>query len=106
VVGRDQLAAQDDGQRPGRRTADGHGRDPAGRRQQARRLQRALDRLGAITDRLLPVHELVVQACAEYQKAAECFAAAKNCGFEELTRGSGLLLEAEIRGANIKDAVG
>jgi hypothetical protein len=64
----------------------------------------ALDRLGSTTERLQPVRDLARQACAQYEKAAKCFAAAKGCGFDELSKGSSLFAEAEIKGSNIKDA--
>ena len=70
---------------------------------QLARYTSALDRLGSTTDRLRPVHDLAKQACAQYEKAAECFAAAKDCGFDALSKGSGLFTDAEIKGSNIKD---
>jgi hypothetical protein len=83
---------------------------------------RALDRLGPPTDRLRPVYELAKQACAEYEKAATCFATAAklgviegsaeakkqsdamDCGFAAPGKGSGLFADAESMGFELKDA--
>lgn len=83
----------------------------------------ALDRLGAATDRLRPVHELAAQGCVQYEKAAACFATAAKmgivvagsaddkkqqqaieCGFAAPGDGSKLFAEAELKGAELGGA--
>lgn len=86
---------------------------------------RELARLGSPSDRLQPVHALVMKACAHYDKAARCFAAAARYGTpdagssEDLTQaqafncaaaaheaGTTLLAEAEEKGFEIWGAPG
>jgi hypothetical protein len=83
----------------------------------------ALDRLGSPSDRLRPVYDLGEQGCAQYEKAAQCFAtaaslgvviggsaddkkqaAAIHCGFATPGDGSKLFADAEGKGFEIKDA--
>jgi len=90
---------------------------------QMRGCGRELARLGSPTDRLQPVNVLVQQACAKYDKAAECFATAAtigtpvagtdgertfnealDCGFSAPNEGSSLLADAVAKGFQIKDA--
>ena len=47
---------------------------------QLRECGRELERIGTPTARLMPVHALVEQACGEYEKGAQCFAAAASIG--------------------------
>ena len=86
---------------------------------------RDLTRLGAPTDRLQPVHTLAEKGCAQYDKAATCFATAASigipiagtsqerrfnqaldCGFAAPGKGSLLLAEAEAKGFEIKETAG
>jgi hypothetical protein len=86
---------------------------------------RELARLGAPTERLQPVHKLARNGCAQYDKAAKCFATAASigipiagtsqerrlnqaieCGFAAPGKGSALLAEAEAKGFEIKEAAG
>jgi hypothetical protein len=86
---------------------------------------RELARLGAPTQRLQPVHTLAKRGCAQYDKAAACFATAASigipiagtaqerrfnqaldCGFAAPGKGSLLLAEAEAKGFEIKETVG
>jgi len=86
---------------------------------------RELARLGIPTDRLQPVHELAKSGCAQYDKAAQCFATAASigipiagtaedrkfnqaldCGFKTPEKGSLLLANAEIKGYEIQDKAG
>jgi hypothetical protein len=53
---------------------------------------------------LQPVSDLAERACAEYENAAKCFAAAKDCGFDALSKGSDLFAQAEAQGFEIKAA--
>jgi hypothetical protein len=83
----------------------------------------ALDRLGSPTDRLRPVYELAKLGCAQYEKAATCFATAASlgvvvggsaddkkqreaidCGFAAPGDGSKFFADAEGKGFEIKDA--
>jgi hypothetical protein len=64
----------------------------------------ALDRLGSTTDRLQPVSDLAERACAEYENTAKRFAAAKDRGFDALSKGSDLFAQAEAKGFEIKAA--
>jgi hypothetical protein len=86
---------------------------------------RELARLGAPTDRLQPVYSLAKRGCAQYDKAARCFATAASigapiagtaqerkfnqaleCGFAAPGEGSALLAEAEAKGIEIKETAG
>jgi hypothetical protein len=86
---------------------------------------RELARLGAPTDRLQPVYKLAKQGCAQYDKAAKCFATAASigapvagtaqertfnqaleCGFAAPGKGSALLADAEAKGFEIKETAG
>jgi hypothetical protein len=86
---------------------------------------RELARLGAPTQRLRPVHTLAKRGCAQYDKAATCFATAASigipiagtaqerrfnqaldCGFAAPGKGSALLAEAEVKGFEIKETTG
>jgi hypothetical protein len=92
---------------------------------QLRGCSRGLARLGAPSDRLQPVYKLAKQGCAQYDKAAKCFATAASigaplagtaqertfnqaldCGFAVPGMGSALLAEAEAKGFEIKEAAG
>jgi hypothetical protein len=64
----------------------------------------ALDRLGSTTDRPRPVSDLAKRACAEYENAAKCFAAAKDCDYDALSLGSDIFAQAEAKGFEIKDS--
>jgi hypothetical protein len=86
---------------------------------------RELARLGAPTERLQPVHKMAKNGCAQYDKAARCFATAASigipiagtsqerrlnqaidCGFAAPGKGSALLAEAEAKGFEIKETAG
>ena len=86
---------------------------------------RELARLGAPTERLQPVYKLAKNGCAQYDKAAKCFATAASigaplagtseerrfnqaldCGFAAPGKGSELLAEAEAKGFEIKETAG
>jgi len=86
---------------------------------------RELARLGIPTDRLQPVYKLAKSGCAQYDKAANCFATAASigaplagtaeerrfnqaldCGFKTPGKGSLLLAKAEVKGFEIKEAAG
>jgi hypothetical protein len=86
---------------------------------------RDLARPGAPTQRLQPVHRLAKGGCAQYDKAARCFATAASigipiagtsqerrlnqaieCGFAAPGKGSALLAEAEAKGFEIKETAG
>ena len=86
---------------------------------------RELARLGPPTDRLQPVYKLAKQGCAQYDKAARCFATAASigaplagtaqertfnqaldCGFAVPGMGSALLADAEAKGFEIKETAG
>jgi hypothetical protein len=86
---------------------------------------RELARLGAPTARLQPVYKLAKNGCAQYDKAAKCFATAASigipfagtsqerrlnqaidCGFAAPGKGSLLLAEAEAKGFDIKQTAG
>jgi hypothetical protein len=86
---------------------------------------RELARLGAPTERLAPVYKLAKSGCAQYDKAAKCFATAASigiplagssrarrfdqaieCGFAAPGKGSALLAEAEVKGFEIKQTAG
>jgi hypothetical protein len=86
---------------------------------------RELARLGAPTERLAPVYRLAQRGCAQYDKAAKCFATAASvgipiagssqarrldqaieCGFAAPGKGSALLAEAEAKGFEIKQTAG
>jgi hypothetical protein len=86
---------------------------------------RELTRLGAPTERLTPVYKLAKRGCAQYGKAATCFATAASigipiagtsqerrfnqaleCGFAAPGKGSALLAEAEVKGFEIKETAG
>jgi hypothetical protein len=90
-----------------------------------RSCSRELARLGAPTERLRPVYKLAKQGCAQYDKAAKCFATAASigaplagtpqertfnqaldCGFAAPGKGSLLLANAEVKGFEIKEATG
>jgi hypothetical protein len=45
-----------------------------------RSCRRQLLRAGSPSDRLRPIHALVTEACQEYDKGAQCFAAAARMG--------------------------
>jgi hypothetical protein len=86
---------------------------------------RELARLGLPTARLQPVYKLAKSGCAQYDKAAACFAAAAaigipvagtaeerkfnqavDCGFKTPEKGSLLLAQAEEKGFEIKEKAG
>jgi hypothetical protein len=86
---------------------------------------RELARLGAPTERLQRVHTLAQRGCAQYDKAATCFATAASigipiagtsqerrfnqaldCGFAAPGKGSLLLAQAEAKGFEIKETAG
>jgi hypothetical protein len=86
---------------------------------------RDLARLGAPTDRLQPVYKLAKSGCAQYDKAAKCFATAASigapvagtaqekafnqaleCGFAAPGNGSKLLADAEGKGFEVKETAG
>jgi hypothetical protein len=86
---------------------------------------RELARLGAPSERLAPVYKLAKSGCAQYDKAAKCFATAASigipiagtvqerrlnqaidCGFAAPGKGSALLAEAEAKGFEIKQTAG
>lgn len=86
---------------------------------------RELARLGDPTERLQPVQTLAKRGCAQYDKAARCFATAAgigipiagtsqerrlnqalDCGFTAPGKGSALLAEAEAKGFEIKETAG
>lgn len=85
---------------------------------------RELARLGLPSARLQPVHKLAKSGCAQYDKAADCFAAAAigipvagtaeerkfneavDCGFKTPEKGSLLLAQAEGKGFEIKERAG
>jgi hypothetical protein len=86
---------------------------------------RGLARLGAPSERLAPVYRLAKSGCAQYDKAAKCFATAASigipfagtsqerrlnqaidCGFAAPGKGSALLAEAEAKGFEIKETAG
>jgi hypothetical protein len=86
---------------------------------------RELARLGSPTERLQPVYRLAKRGCAQYDKAAKCFATAASigipiagtvqerrlnqaldCGFATPGKGSALLAEAEAKGFEIKETAG
>src|SRR6266511_1331717 len=86
---------------------------------------RELARLGLPTARLQPVYKLAQSGCAQYDKAADCFAAAAaigipvagtaeerkfnqavDCGFKTPEKGSPLLAQAEGKGFEIKEKAG
>jgi hypothetical protein len=90
-----------------------------------RSCSRELARLGTPTQRLRPVYTLAKRGCAQYDKAATCFATAASigipiagtvqerrlnqaidCGFAAPGKGSALLAEAEIKGFEIKETAG
>jgi len=90
-----------------------------------RSCSRELARLGAPTDRLRPVHKLAKQGCAQYDKAAGCFATAASigaplagtaeerrfnqaldCGFAAPGKGSLLLANPVAKGFEIKETTG
>ena len=90
-----------------------------------RSCSRELARLGAPTERLRPVYKLAKQGCAQYDKAAGCFATAASigaplagtaeerrfnqaldCGFAAPGKGSLLLANAEAKGFEIKETTG
>ena len=92
---------------------------------QLRGCSRELARLAAPSARLEPVYKLVKSGCAQYDKAAACFATAArigapiagtaeertfnqsiDCGFAAPGQGSRLLAEAEAKGFDIKDRAG
>ena len=77
------------------------------------------------SERLQPVHRLVLRACAEYDKGARCFLAAADigaplagsaadeaftraldCGFAVQREGSRLLVDAANKGEDVKDRAG
>jgi hypothetical protein len=81
--------------------------------------------LDALTQRLQPVYKLAKRGCAQYDKAATCFATAASigipiagtsqerrfnqaldCGFAAPGKGSPLLAEAEAKGFEIKETAG
>ena len=84
---------------------------------------RELARLGLPSDRLQPVYKLAQKGCAQYDKAAECFATAAeigapvsgtseerkfndaiDCAFSAPNRGAILLADAVEKGSEIKNA--
>jgi hypothetical protein len=84
-----------------------------------------LKRIGTPSERLRPVHTLVMKACAEYDKGAACFAtaagygnpysgtssdrkqtAAINCVLDALGDGGTLINDALNKGEEIKAAAG
>ncbi len=86
---------------------------------------RELARLGPLTERLQPVYKLAKSGCAQYDKAAKCFATAASigapmagtaeertfnqaldCGFHTPEKGSLLLAEAEEKSFEIKEKAG
>jgi hypothetical protein len=86
---------------------------------------RELARLGPPTERLQPVYKLAKSGCAQYDKAANCFATAAaigapiagtaeerkfnqalDCGFHTPEKGSLLLAQAEGKGFEIKEKAG
>jgi hypothetical protein len=86
---------------------------------------RELARLGPSTARLQPVYKLAKSGCAQYDKAAACFATAAaigapiagtaeerkfnqalDCGFKTPEKGSLLLAQAEGKGFEIKEKAG
>jgi len=85
---------------------------------------RELARLGTPTERLQPVYKLAKSGCAQYDKAAECFATAArigvitgateerrfnqalDCAFAAPSKGSELLANAEGKGFEIKEKAG
>jgi len=86
---------------------------------------RELARLGSPTARLQPVYKLAKSGCAQYDKAADCFATAAaigapiagtaeerkfnqalDCGFHTPEKGSLLLAQAEGKGFEIKEKAG
>jgi hypothetical protein len=87
---------------------------------------RSLAQLGTPTDRLQPVDRLAKKGCAQYEKGAKCFATAASiivhpisgsaeerklnqsidCGFSAPAKGSGQMTAAEVKGLEIKEAVG
>jgi hypothetical protein len=87
---------------------------------------RELAQLGAPTDRLQPVYKLAKKGCAQYEKAAKCFATAAsiiihpiassaeerklhqsiNCGLSAPAKGSGQMFLAVQKGLEIKEKVG
>jgi hypothetical protein len=86
---------------------------------------RELARLGPPTARLQPVYKLAKSGCAQYDKAATCFATAAaigipvagtaeerrfnqavDCGFKTPEKGSLLLAQAEGKGFEIKEKAG
>jgi hypothetical protein len=86
---------------------------------------RELARLGLPTARLQPVYKLATSGCAQYDKAADCFATAAgigipvagtaeerkfnqavDCGFKTPEKGSLLLAQAEGKGFEIKEKAG
>jgi hypothetical protein len=87
---------------------------------------RELARLGSPTDRLQPVYKLAKRGCAQYEKAAQCFATAAgmighvitnaaedrklnqsiDCGLTVPPKGSEQLALAELKGMEIKEKFG
>jgi hypothetical protein len=86
---------------------------------------RGLAKLGSPSARLRPVYKLAKSGCAQYDKAASCFATAArigapvagtaeeqtfnkalDCGFKTPEKGSKLLADAEIKGFAIKEKAG
>ena len=84
---------------------------------------RELARVGLPSDRLQPVYKLAQKGCAQYDKAAECFATAAeigapvsgtseerkfndaiDCAFSAPNRGGSLLADAVEKGYEIKNA--
>jgi hypothetical protein len=88
-----------------------------------RSCSRELARIGpAPSTRLRPVHDLVQQACREYDNGATCFADAAairvvstatarklqqhvECGFAASAKGGAPLAEAQVKAAQIKAAI-
>ena len=85
---------------------------------------RELARLGLPSDRLQPVYKLAQKGCAQYDRAAECFATAAeigapvsgtseerkfndaiDCAFAAPNRGAILLADSVEKGSEIKNAV-
>jgi len=81
---------------------------------QLRECTRELVRLGVPSARLRPVRALVVRACGEYEKGADCFAAAAearsasgvqsrlDCGFAAARRGGAPLAAAVAEAAELR----
>jgi hypothetical protein len=90
-----------------------------------RSCRRQLLRAGSPSDRLRPIHALVTEACQEYDKGAQCFAAAArmgttlfgaaderrfrqaiDCAFDTGRKGTEVLVDALNNGDEIKAKVG